>query len=93
LTVPWDDAFEGLLRPLLPLLPATAPMIADLDLVRAGLDSLNVVELLAVVEDHYGIVLADHEISQDTVSTPARLWAVVNGHLRTPEAGTYSASA
>ena len=81
MSVPWDDAFEGLLRPLLPLLPADAPLTEDLDLVRCGLDSLNVVELLAGIEDHYDIVLADDEISAKTVSMPATLWRVVSGHL------------
>lgn len=79
--VPWDDGLEPLLRPLLPLLPADAPLTADLDLLRNGLDSLNVVELLAAIEDHYDILLADDEISARTVSTPATLWRVVSGHL------------
>lgn len=85
----WDDAFEGLLRPLLPLLPPDAPLTEDLDMLRSGLDSLNVVELLAGMEDHYDIVLADDEISAKTVSTPATLWRVVSGHLlaHVPESG------
>lgn len=77
----WDDTFEQLLRPLLPLLPDDRPIGPELDLVAAGLDSLNVVELLAVLEDHYGFAFADHEIAQQTVATPATLWTVVSAHL------------
>lgn len=77
----WDDAFEGLLRPLLPLLGPDARITPELDMVAAGLDSLGVVELLAEVEDHYGIVLADDEIAQQTVESPGALWRVVDAHL------------
>lgn len=81
MTGPWDETFEQVLRPLLPLLPAQQPITADLDLVGAGLDSLRVVELLAEVEDRYDIALADEEIAQQTVESPGSLWRVVQAHL------------
>jgi acyl carrier protein len=81
MAAPWDPAFERLLRPLLPNLPPDAPIEPGLDMIAAGLDSLNVIGLLASVEDHYDILLDDEEIAQQTVETPATLWAVVSGHL------------
>jgi acyl carrier protein len=87
LNTPWDDEFEHLLRPLLRLLPAGAPITADLDLVAAGLDSLNVVELLSSVEDHYAIQFAEHQYAQQTVATPGRLWAAISQHRTAAQAG------
>lgn len=77
----WDDAFESIVRQMLPLLPPHAPLRGNLDMMAAGLGSLGAVELLATVQDHYGIVFADHEIAQQTVDTPAALWSTVQGHL------------
>jgi acyl carrier protein len=77
---PWDPTFERLLRPLLPLLPADREIAPDLDLIGAGLDSLNVVELLSCVEDEYQITLTDEEFVQQTVATPAALWRTIALH-------------
>ncbi|KHD78398.1 hypothetical protein MB27_05290 [Actinoplanes utahensis] len=79
--MPWDDSFEKLLRPLLPLLPPRTRIVPELDLVAAGLDSFGVVELLAEVEDHYGILLDDEEITAQAVESPATLWRIVSAHL------------
>jgi hypothetical protein len=79
--VPWDDAFEAILRPLLPLLPPQGQIHGDLDMFAAGLGSLTAVELLMTVQDHYGIELADHEVSQRTVESPTALWHTVHRHL------------
>jgi acyl carrier protein len=79
--LPWDASFEELLRPLLRLLPEDMPITPDLDMIGAGLDSLNVVELLSTIEEHYRITLDDDQFAQSTVATPATLWKAVSAHL------------
>jgi acyl carrier protein len=74
----WPEAFELVLRPLIPLLPADAPLAPDLELQRAGLDSLATVNLLIELEDTFNITFPDDMLKASTVSTPANLWAALD---------------
>ena len=81
----WDQAFEDLLRPHLPLLPADEPLGAELSLRAAGLDSLGTVNLLMDVEDTFGVEVPDDDLSFEVFATPSTLWQLVD-RLRAEQA-------
>nr|WTB28346.1 phosphopantetheine-binding protein [Streptomyces sp. NBC_00830]WTB35736.1 phosphopantetheine-binding protein [Streptomyces sp. NBC_00830] len=75
------EEFEGLLRPFLPFLESDEPLTDDADLRDLGLDSLATVELLARLEDHFGIRFADDALRLETFATTRTLWQVVDSLL------------
>ncbi|GAA4928935.1 phosphopantetheine-binding protein [Actinoplanes utahensis] len=75
----WPERFEAVLRSLIPLLPADEPLAPDLKLQQAGLDSLATVNLLIELEDTFDITFPDEMLKASTVSTPAALWATLDG--------------
>ncbi|MBT2229999.1 MULTISPECIES: phosphopantetheine-binding protein [unclassified Nonomuraea] len=75
----WDARFEELLRPHLPFLPATEKLLENADLPGLGLDSLGIVELLATLEEAYGVRFKDDALTKETFETPGTLWTVLSG--------------
>jgi acyl carrier protein len=75
----WDATFEAVLRPHLVLLDETAPVIPDLELRGAGVDSLALIELLVAFEEAYQVVFPDELITAETFRTAGSLWAAVAG--------------
>ena len=69
-------AFEELLKPHLPF-AAESPLEADDDLAGLGLDSMSIVQLLADIEDSYGIELPDDILNEATFATVGSLWQVL----------------
>jgi acyl carrier protein len=70
----WTADFEDLLRLAVPGIAAIAP---DTDLIAQGLGSLQIVQLLVSLEDHYGFVLEDEELDFEMFATPQTLWQAV----------------
>ncbi len=56
-------------------LPADFP--ADGDLFAAGMDSMAVMQLIVVVEEHHGVALGPAEATRESLGTPARLAATI----------------
>lgn len=77
----WDQQFEEIVRKRLPYLAATDAFTADLSLRDYGLDSMGVVELLAVLETAYRIKLADEAMDLANFETPAVLWSTLARQL------------
>lgn len=75
---PWDDRFEDLVRSVLRLLPPEEPLLPDLDMVGAGLDSLGTVELLISLEAVFDIMIPDTQLTPEIFSTPESLWKVIS---------------
>jgi acyl carrier protein len=50
----------------------------DLELQRAGLDSLATVNLLIELEDTFNVTFPDDMLKASIVSTPANLWAALD---------------
>ncbi|MEV0346271.1 phosphopantetheine-binding protein [Nonomuraea sp. NPDC050680] len=75
----WDARFEELLRPLLPFLPPDDKLPENADLPGLGLDSLGIVELLAALEETYGVRFRDEALTKETFATPGTLWKVLSG--------------
>lgn len=75
----WTDEYEDLLRRAL---PGIGPIAPDTDLPANGLGSMQVVELLVSLEDHYDIEIGDEELSFEMFATPAVLWQAVTAARR-----------
>ncbi|MEV0322097.1 acyl carrier protein [Streptomyces sp. NPDC050658] len=74
----WNDQFEGILRRNLPSLAADEPLTPDLVLRDFGLDSMAMVEVLAELEDTFGVRFVDDAMDIDNFATPAALWGTVS---------------
>jgi acyl carrier protein len=68
--------FEQLLKPHLPF-AADRLLEADDDLAGLGLDSMSIVQLLADIEDSYGLELPDDILNEATFATVGSLWQVL----------------
>ncbi|GGZ81469.1 phosphopantetheine-binding protein [Streptomyces echinoruber] len=82
MTVPWDAAFERILRDALPLLPEDRALSSDTCLSDHGLDSMATIDTLLRLEQQYEVSFPDEYLTSDTFRTPGSLWAAVAG-LRT----------
>ena len=71
---PWPKEFEELVRQFLPTLAHDAVLTPDLSLSDHGLTSIEMVGLLASIEDAFGTVLPDEALAPATFATPATLW-------------------
>lgn len=70
----WSADYEDLLRQAV---PGIGPIAPDTDLIAKGLGSLQIVQLLVSLEDHYGFVLDDDELVFEMFATPEALWQAV----------------
>ncbi|WP_158839881.1 phosphopantetheine-binding protein [Saccharothrix deserti] len=74
----WDQQFEDMLRTYLPFIAADEPLAEDADLRDLGLDSLGAVELLASLENAYGVRFVDDMLTMDNFATPGVLWGTLD---------------
>ncbi|WP_235981193.1 acyl carrier protein [Streptomyces albidus (ex Kaewkla and Franco 2022)] len=74
----WDASYEELLRGALPRLAEKETVSPDTSLKAVGLDSLAMVEVLALVENEYGITIPDDELVAGVFDTPGTLWTLVS---------------
>lgn len=65
--------FEKLLKPHLPF-AADGPLEPGDDLAGLGLDSMSIVQLLADIEDEFGVELPDDILNEATFATVGSLW-------------------
>jgi acyl carrier protein len=62
--------------------PAFGLLDADTPLLSSGvIDSLGVLDLMMWLSEEFGIELGDEDFSADSIETPARLAAFVQGRL------------
>jgi acyl carrier protein len=73
-------SFEQLLKTHLPFAEAGSLEPGD-DLAGLGLDSMSIVQLLADIEDEFGIELPDDILNEDTFATVGSLWLVLSDLL------------
>lgn len=72
--------FQEIVRPHLPYADAGDLAPPD-DLTALGLDSMGVVQLLAALEEGYGIEFPDEILNQETFATVGSLWQTVSAVL------------
>ena len=76
MTVEIPHSFQDALLPHLPYAEGGS-LGADDDLAALGLDSMGVVQLLADLEDAFGVELPDELLTEETFATVGSLWASV----------------
>jgi acyl carrier protein len=79
--VRWPAKFEAVVRAHLPAPPPAGRLDPDLDLLAAGMDSLETIGLMTDLEDGFGFEFPDELLSIDTFSTPRILWAAMSSCL------------
>ncbi len=85
-------SFQEVLLPHLPYAEASELSAAD-DLAALGLDSMGVVQLLAELEDAFGVELPDEALTEETFETVGSLWSAVDAHTADAPAGPVAADA
>jgi acyl carrier protein len=73
-----DPAFVQILRGHLKYLEPGQALDPDRPLRDLGLDSMQAVELLFDVEDHFDRALDDDDLTEETFATARSLWAVIS---------------
>lgn len=73
-----DHDFDQILHRHLKYLEPGEAIDPDRPLRDLGLDSMQAVELLFDIEDHFDRVLEDDELTAETFATARSLWAVVS---------------
>lgn len=73
-----DPAFVRILRSHLKYLDQGEELDPDRPLRDLGLDSMQAVELLFDIEDHFDRALDDDDLSEATFATASSLWAVIS---------------
>ncbi len=76
---------EQLVRPLLPGLPADAPLTGDTDLRAHGLNSFRTIQLVLALEGALGVEFPDEFLGGNNFSTPDALWAALDSAALLPE--------
>jgi acyl carrier protein len=79
----WSD-FEETVRQFLPYLPEDEALSPDAELRDYGLDSLATVELLAALENRFGMRFPEDALSLENFRTPAVLWSALTASLGRP---------
>ncbi|MEV5955785.1 acyl carrier protein [Streptomyces sp. NPDC051987] len=73
-----QEEFEEILRGQLPFLDPDEKLTEDTVLRDLGLDSLTMVDLLASLENSYGVRFRDEALTTETFRTPGTLWAALS---------------
>ena len=79
-----EPAFDQILRRHLKYLEPGEALDPDQSLRDLGLDSMQAVELLFEIEDHFDRVLGDEDLTEQTFATARSLWAVISGDRSAP---------
>lgn len=82
----WDEQFESTVRTHLRYLRPETPLDAEARLVDLGLDSVQMISLLLILEEAFGVTIPDEALTQEMFSTPTTLWRVI-AELREKTAG------
>ncbi|GAA2091712.1 hypothetical protein GCM10009801_57810 [Streptomyces albiaxialis] len=75
--VPWDAAFEEVVRAGLPLLKPTEELLPHTDLVACGLDSVGMMQTIARLEDSHGVTFPPGTMPPSAFANAGVLWGMV----------------
>jgi len=72
-----SEAIESLVRPRLKFLQTGRELSPDENLGDLGLDSMTAIDLLLDLETHFGIVIDDESLTENSFSSVAEIKALV----------------
>ncbi|MEV6927327.1 phosphopantetheine-binding protein [Dactylosporangium sp. NPDC051485] len=73
----WSAQFESVLRMHGRLESATANIDPDVSLVQLGVDSLGSAELIALIEDEFGVEIPLERLTPDSFATLRAVWELL----------------
>ncbi|MEU3463551.1 acyl carrier protein [Streptomyces sp. NPDC006733] len=76
-TVPWDTAFDEVLRTSLPLLKSGEELLPGTPLSEYGLDSMGMMQLIARLEASHGVSFPPGTMPSGAFANPGVLWGMV----------------
>ncbi|MFI9100380.1 acyl carrier protein [Streptomyces fildesensis] len=76
-TVPWDTAFDEVLRTSLPLLKQGEELLPGTPLSEYGLDSMGMMQLIARLETSHGVSFPPGTMPSSAFANPGVLWGMV----------------
>jgi acyl carrier protein len=74
---PWPSHFEDLLRTNCPSLGDGMSIEPDTHLIRTGVDSLEIVALVAALEQEFAVDIPPRRLTPAELATPASIWAML----------------
>ena len=66
------------------LLDPPAPLTADSDLFEAGLDSMAIMQLVLLLEEHFGVTIDPAELSLDNFRSARRIARLIRSKADAP---------
>ncbi|MFG3259938.1 phosphopantetheine-binding protein [Streptomyces sp. NPDC048172] len=75
--VPWDAAFDEVVREGLPSLKPTEELLPHTDLVACGLDSVGMMQMIARLEDSHGVTFPPGTMPPPAFANAGVLWGMV----------------
>jgi acyl carrier protein len=82
----WPPEFEQVVSARLTSPPPPGDLKPDLDLTKAGIDSLETIGLMVDLEDTFNVTIPDDLLTVDTFATPGALWQALRQCLRPSDA-------
>jgi len=67
------------------VLQSAGELAPDSDLFDAGLDSMAIMQLLLLIEDHFGVMPPDADVTRDNFATPRDLARLLHQRLSEQE--------
>ncbi|MDJ0347454.1 acyl carrier protein [Streptomyces sp. H10-C2] len=84
-TVPWDTAFDEVLRTSLPLLKQGEELLPGTPLSDYGLDSMGMMQLIARLETSHGVSFPPGTMPSCAFANPGVLWGMVQAAQQADE--------
>ncbi|QNA76768.1 acyl carrier protein [Streptomyces sp. So13.3] len=75
--VPWDKAFDEILRSSLPLLKQDEALLPSTPLSEYGLDSMGMMQLIARLETSHRVTFPPGTMPSSAFANPGVLWGMV----------------
>jgi acyl carrier protein len=73
----WSAQFEHVLRMHGRFLSGAAPIDPDVSLLKLGVDSLEIAELIALIEDEFRLEIPLERLTPESFATPRTIWELL----------------
>lgn len=73
----WSSQFEDVLRMHSKFLASSTAIDPDTSLVKLGIDSLEIAELIALIEDEFRLEIPLERLTPESFETPRTIWELL----------------